>query len=315
MQAVIPASLKGRDFLRIADWSAGELLTVLDLADVLKARHKAGVAHRHLEGRTLAMIFDKPSTRTRVSFAAAMAHLGGVALPYARDELQLGRGEKVRDAAIVLSRYVDAIVIRTFGQDLVDELAEHAAVPVINGLTDRYHPCQALADVMTIRERFDGIEGVRVAYVGDGNNVCHSLMTACAKLGASFVAATPPGYEPDPGGVADAREAAVGSGAAVELTGDALAAADGADVLYTDVWTSMGQEEERDLRLRDLRGYAVDERLVEHASERGVVMHCLPAHYGEETTEEVLHGPRSAVWDQAENRLHTQKALLTLVVR
>jgi ornithine carbamoyltransferase len=206
-------------------------------------------------------------------------------------------------------------MIRTFSQADVDELAEHADVPVINGLTDEFHPCQALADVMTIRERFGTIEGVRVAYLGDGNNVCHSLMVACAKLGMSIVAATPEGYEPSADVVGWAEAAAEASGGSVELTHDPSEAAEGADVLYTDVWTSMGQEEETEKRLRDLAGFQVDGRALDLASERGIVMHCLPAHYGEEVSEDVLHGERSAAWDQAENRLHAQKALMALVIR
>jgi ornithine carbamoyltransferase len=261
------------------------------------------------------MIFQKPSTRTRVSFEAGMFQLGGTALYLAAGDLQLGRGETVKDTAHVLSRYLDCIMIRTFAQADVDELADHADVPVINGLTDEFHPCQALADVMTIRERLGGFEGVRVAYLGDGNNVCHSLMVACAKLGMDFVAATPAGYEPADGVVGWARAAAEVSGGSVELLQDAGAAAEGADVLYTDVWTSMGQDEERERRLRDLADYRIDEGRVALASQRAIVLHCLPAHYGEEITEEVLHGPRSAVWDQAENRLHAQKALLALVIR
>jgi ornithine carbamoyltransferase len=205
-------------------------------------------------------------------------------------------------------------MIRTYAQADVDELAEHSDVPVINGLTDEFHPCQALADVMTIRERFGSFEGIRVAYLGDGNNVCHSLMVACAKLGMDFVAATPPGYEPDDEVVSWANAAAEPSGSVVEVTQDARAAAEDADVLYTDVWTSMGQDEERDRRLRDLREYRIDESTVRLASERAIVLHCLPAHYGEEITEEVLYGPQSAVWDQAENRLHAQKGLLALVI-
>jgi ornithine carbamoyltransferase len=312
---VISAALKGRDFLRVNDWAADELLALLDLAERLKARQRERVEHRHLEGRTLGMIFQKPSTRTRVSFEVGMFQLGGSALYLAVGDLQLGRGETVKDTAQVLSRYVDGIMIRTFAQADVDELAEHADVPVINGLTDDFHPCQALADVMTIRERLGGFDGVRVAYLGDGNNVCHSLMVACAKLGMDFVAATPAGYEPAEEVVGWARSAAEESGGSVELLGDPGMAAEGADVLYTDVWTSMGQEEERQRRLLDLAGYQIDDRLVGLASERAVVLHCLPAHYGEEITEEVLYGPRSAVWDQAENRLHSQKALLALVIR
>ena len=303
-------SLKGRSFTRVADWSRDELLSVLDLADDLKERQARREEHHLLPGRTLAMIFQKPSTRTRVSFEVGMTQLGGHALYLAAGDLQLGRGETLKDTATVLSRYVDGIMIRTFEQDDVEELARNASIPVINGLTDSSHPCQALADVMTIRERLGRIEGVRVAYLGDGNNVCASLMVACAKLGAPFVAATPEGYEPVPEVVAIAREA----GGEVELTHDPRETAEGADVLYTDVWTSMGQEDEREQRLRDLAGFGIDETLVGLANDDAIVLHCLPAHYGEEITEDVLYGPRSAVWDEAENRLHAQKALLALVV-
>jgi ornithine carbamoyltransferase len=312
---VIAVALKGRDFLRVNDWAPDELLFVLELADRLKARQREHIDHRHLEGRTLGMIFQKPSTRTRVSFEAGMFHLGGTALYLAAGDLQLGRGETIKDTARVLSRYLDGIMIRTFAQADVDELAAHADIPVINGLTDEFHPCQALADVMTIRERLGEFDGVRVAYLGDGNNVCHSLMVACAKLGMDFVAATPEGYEPDETVVGWAREAAEASGGSVELAHDPRATAQSADVLYTDVWTSMGQEEEHDRRVRDLEAYRIDDGLVALASERAIVLHCLPAHYGEEITEEVLYGPRSAVWDQAENRLHSQKALLASVIR
>jgi ornithine carbamoyltransferase len=303
-------SLKGRSFTRVADWSRDELESVLDFADDLKQRQARREEHHLLPGRTLAMIFQKPSTRTRVSFEVGMTQLGGHALYLAAGDLQLGRGETLRDTATVLSRYVDAIMIRTFDQADVEELARHASIPVINGLTDISHPCQALADVMTIRERLGRIEGVRVAYFGDGNNVCASLMVACAKLGAPFVAASPDGYGVWPEAVELAREA----GGEVELTDDPHEAANGADVLYTDVWTSMGQEEERERRLRDLAGFGIDEGLVGLANDDAIVLHCLPAHYGEEITEEVLYGPRSAVWDEAENRLHAQKALLALVI-
>jgi len=312
---VIAVALKGRDFLRVNDWAPDELLFVLELADRLKARQREHIDHRHLEGRTLGMIFQKPSTRTRVSFEVGMFHLGGTALYLAAGDLQLGRGETIKDTARVLSRYLDGIMIRTFAQADVDELAAHADIPVINGLTDEFHPCQALADVMTIRERLGEFDGVRIAYLGDGNNVCHSLMVACAKLGMDFVAATPEGYEPTETVVGWAREAADASGGSVELGHDPRAAAQGADVLYTDVWTSMGQEDERDRRVRDLEAYRIDDALVALASERAIVLHCLPAHYGEEITEEVLYGPRSAVWDQAENRLHSQKALMASVIR
>jgi ornithine carbamoyltransferase len=312
---VISAQLKGRDFLRVNDWDADELTLVLDLADRLKARQRERVEHRHLDGRSVGMIFQKPSTRTRVSFEVGIAQLGGTGLYLAAGDLQLGRGETIRDTGVVLSRYLDGIMIRTFAQADVDELAASADIPVINGLTDDFHPCQALADVLTIRERLGSLDGVRVAYLGDGNNVCHSLMVACAKLGMDFVAATPPGYEPSEEVVGWAKTAANVSGGSVELTHDPRAAAEGADVLYTDVWTSMGQDEERERRLADLAGFGIDDSLLALGSERAIVLHCLPAHYGEEITEEVLYGPRSAVWDQAENRLHAQKALMALVIR
>ncbi|MGB2875402.1 MAG: ornithine carbamoyltransferase [Gaiellaceae bacterium] len=308
--ATISESLRGRHFTRVADWSGEELLRVLDLADDLKERQRRREEHRLLPGRTLGMIFEKPSTRTRVSFEVGIAQLGGHGLYLAASDLQLGRGETLRDTATVLSRYLDGLMIRTFAQADVEELARHATIPVINGLTDSAHPCQALADVMTIRERLGRLEGVRVAYLGDGNNVCASLMVASAKLGMEFVAATPEGYEPDPNAVETARQA----GGSVELVRDPREAARGADVLYTDVWTSMGQEGERERRLRDLAGFGIDEELVRLAGENAIVLHCLPAHYGEEITEEVLYGPQSAVWGQAENRLHAQKALIALVI-
>jgi ornithine carbamoyltransferase len=304
-------SLKGRSFTRVADWSREELLQVLDLADELKRLQRSREEHHLLPGRTLGMIFQKPSTRTRVSFEVGIYQLGGTGLYLSAGDLQLGRGETIKDTAHVLSRYLDAIMIRTFSQSDVEALAEHASIPVINGLTDSAHPCQALADVMTIRERFGRLEGLKIAYLGDGNNVCASLMVACAKLGASFVAATPPGYAPAEEAVQLAREA----GGTVELTEDPGAAVEGADVLYTDVWTSMGQDDEREQRLRDLQGYGIDAALVARAGEGAIVLHCLPAHYGEEITEDVLYGPRSAVWDEAENRLHAQKALMALVMR
>ena len=308
--ASLQTDLQGRDLLRIADWQAGELTGLLDLADDLKARQARREEHRLLPGRTLGMIFQKPSTRTRVSFEVGIAQLGGIGLHLAAGDLQLGRGETIRDTATVLSRYLDAIMIRTFEQSDVVELAEHASVPVINGLTDAAHPCQALADAMTIRERLGRTRGVRVAYLGDGNNVCASLMAICAKLGASFVAATPAGYEPDE----EAVELARAAGGEVELVRNPLAAARGANVLYTDVWTSMGQEAEREQRLRDFDGYRIDADALRTAADGAIVLHCLPAHVGEEITEDALYGPQSAVWDQAENRLHAQKALMALIV-
>ena len=307
----IADTLKGRSFTRVADWSTDELLEVLDLADELKRLEQAREEHHLLPGRTLGMIFQKPSTRTRVSFEVGIYQLGGTGLYLSAGDLQLGRGETIKDTAVVLSRYLDAIMIRTFAQSDVEELAANASIPVINGLTDSSHPCQALADVMTIRERFGRLEGLRVVYLGDGNNVCASLMIACAKLGIAFVATTPPGYRPDEEAVGIARDA----GGSVELADDPHAAVAGADVLYTDVWTSMGQEEEQQQRLHDLAGFGIDASLVKEAGTDAIVLHCLPAHYGEEITEEVLYGRQSAVWDQAENRLHAQKGLMALVIR
>jgi ornithine carbamoyltransferase len=304
-------TLKGRSFTRVADWSTDELLEVLGLADELKRLQQAREEHQLLPGRTLGMIFQKPSTRTRVSFEVGIYQLGGTGLYLSAGDLQLGRGETIKDTAIVLSRYLDAIMIRTFAQSDVEELASNASIPVINGLTDSSHPCQALADVMTIRERFGRLEGLKVVYLGDGNNVCASLMIACAKLGIAFVAATPSGYRPDEEAVRIARDA----GGSVELADDPHVAVAGADVLYTDVWTSMGQEEEQQQRLHDLAGFGINASLVKEAGTDAIVLHCLPAHYGEEITEEVLYSRQSAVWDQAENRLHAQKGLMALVIR
>jgi ornithine carbamoyltransferase len=307
----IADTLKGRSFTRVADWSTDELLEVLGLADELKRLQQAREEHQLLPGRTLGMIFQKPSTRTRVSFEVGIYQLGGTGLYLSAGDLQLGRGETIKDTAVVLSRYLDAIMIRTFAQSDVEELASNASIPVINGLTDSSHPCQALADVMTIRERFGRLEGLKVVYLGDGNNVCASLMIACAKLGIAFVAATPSGYRPDEEAVRIARDA----GGSVELADDPHVAVAGADVLYTDVWTSMGQEEEQQQRLHDLAGFGINASLVKEAGTDAIVLHCLPAHYGEEITEEVLYSRQSAVWDQAENRLHAQKGLMALVIR
>ncbi len=315
MADLATTALKGRHFLRVADWKPDELTVTLDLADELKALLARGAPHRLLPGRSLALIFNKPSTRTRVSFEVGICQLGGTGVSITAEHTHLARGETLKDTACVLSRYVDAIVIRTVAQSEVDELANHSSVPVLNALTDSSHPCQALADVMTIRERFGRLEGVRLAYLGDGNNVCASLMVAAAKLGMSFIGAFPEGFEPTDEAQSDAREAAAETGASIEIVHSPEQAAAGADVLYTDVWVSMGQEAERDLRLAALDAYRIDEHILELAGPDAIVMHCLPAHYGEEISEEIAHGPRSAVWDQAENRLHAQKALMALVMR
>jgi ornithine carbamoyltransferase len=307
--------LKGRSFTRVAAWSRDELETLLDLADELKAERARRPELRVLPGRTIGLIFHKPSTRTRVAFEVGIAELGGMALFLPAAELQLARGESYRDTALVLSRFLSALMIRTFEQAEVEEFAEHASIPVINGLTDESHPLQALADAMTLRERFGTLDGVRLAYVGDGNNVCHSLMRIAGRFGMTFVAATPPGYEPNDEFAAAATDDARVSGGSVELTSDPREAVRGAHAVYTDVWASMGREDERERRLRDLDPYRVDADLLALADPEGVAMHCLPAHVGEEISAEVLYGPRCLAWEQAENRLHTQKALMALVIR
>ena len=313
--AGVPQELKGRSFTRVAAWSSEELETLLDLADELKGERAHRPELRLLPGRTIGLIFHKPSTRTRVAFEVGIAELGGMALFLPAAELQLARGESYRDTALVLSRFLSALMIRTYEQAEVEEFAEHASIPVINGLTDEAHPLQALADAMTLRERFGTLEGIRLAYVGDGNNVCHSLMRIASRFGMTFAAATPAGYEPDAAIVASAKEDAQTTGGSIELTSDPREAAQGAHALYTDVWTSMGQDEDRERRLRDLEPYRVDAELLALADPEGVAMHCLPAHVGEEIAADVLYGPRCLAWEQAENRLHTQKALMALVIR
>ena len=307
-----PPTLAGRDFLRARDLSRVELDGLLTLGMALKAAQKAREPHPLCAGRSLGMIFSKASTRTRVSFEVGMTQLGGNALNLAQGELQLGRGETVRDTAMVLSRFLDAIMIRTFSQADIDELAEFADVPVINGLSDDHHPCQALADLLTLRERFGpDLAGVRLAYVGDANNVCRSLVCAAVIAGIDVVVAAPDAYQLDEPTVAFAAAVTAADGGKLTLTDDADAAARGAHALATDAFVSMGQETETAERLRALMpGYRVDERRVALLAPEGVVLHCLPAHYGQEIDESVLYGPHSAVWDQAENRLHAQKALL-----
>jgi ornithine carbamoyltransferase len=313
--AGIPETLKGRSYTRVADWSPDELRTALDLADELKQERMRRKELRVLPGRTIGLIFHKPSTRTRVGFEVGIAELGGMALYLPAADLQLARGESYRDTALVLSRFLSALMIRTFDQAEVDEFAAHASIPVINGLTDLAHPLQALADAMTIRERFGTLAGLRLTYLGDGNNVCHSLMRIAARFGVRFIAATPKGYEPLPEVVEAARVDAEASGGSVDVIDDPLTASEGTHVLYTDVWTSMGQENEAEQRLRDLERFRLDGELLHLADPDGVAMHCLPAHVGEEISEDVLYGPRSLAWDQAENRLHTQKAVMALVIR
>ncbi|NJD62197.1 MAG: ornithine carbamoyltransferase [Deltaproteobacteria bacterium] len=300
-----------KDLLRILDLSAPELRAVLASARAWKRRGNRRGAPRPLAGKTLAMIFQKASTRTRVSFEVGMTRLGGHALFLSPADTQIGRGEPVRDTARVLSRYVDGIVIRTFLHETAEEMAAWAGVPVINGLTDDHHPCQVLADLMTAQERGIDLGGMKVAFIGDGNNVANSWVEAAHLLGFSLRVACPKGFEPN-GRIL--REASAAGKGDVRVVRDPSEAAEDADILYTDVWTSMGQEQERRRRLRAFRGYCVDDSLLRAARKGAIVMHCLPAHRGEEITEEVMEGPRSAVFDEAENRMHVQMALLSRLI-
>jgi ornithine carbamoyltransferase len=307
-----------RSLITMADLAPSEIVRLLDDAAALRERRPAlnsGLAvDTTLQGRTVALLFEKPSTRTRISFQVAVAELGGTPLPLSSADLQLGRGETVADTGAVLSRYVHAIVVRTFGQVRLEELAAASGLPVINALTDEDHPCQALADLLTVRDEFGGFAGRTLTYVGDGNNVAHALLIACASVGLGVRIAHPEGYAPDASVVATARERAAAHGSEVTVTTDAAAAADGSHVLYTDVWASMGQESESDARATVFAPYALDGALVDRAAQDAIVLHCLPAHRGEEISAEVIDGPRSRVFDQAENRLHVQKAVLVMLV-
>lgn len=303
-----------RDLLTLADLGIDELHTLLDQAAAMKAARAGGDQVAALSGTSVGMIFEKPSTRTRVSFEVGIRELGGNAVVLPSGDLQLGRGETVEDTARVLSRYLHALVVRTYAQSLLERLAHAGTVPVVNALSDEAHPCQALADLQTIRERTGGLEGVRLAYLGDGNNVAASLLRAGAMTGMHVTVASPPGYEPPAAVVEEARAVAAGTGARIEVTYEPREATAGADVLYTDVWASMGQESEQAARVTALRPYQLDARAVESAAPGVLVLHCLPAHRGEEISADVIDGPHSAVWDQAENRLHAQKALLVFLL-
>jgi len=303
-----------KDLLTVNDLSAGDMDRVLERSAWLKQASKDGITHHPLKGKSLGMIFEKSSTRTRVSFEVGMYQLGGQALFLSPADLQMGRGEPVADTARTLSRYLDGIMIRTFAQSMVEELAKYATIPVINGLTDMHHPCQALADLFTIREKRGALKGLTFAYVGDGNNMAHSLIEACVKTGMRVSLACPAGYAPDAAIMREAKQVAVRSGGELTLSDDPRKAVKGADVVYTDVWASMGQEQEHELRVQAFKGYEVDEKLVKLADPRAIVMHCLPAHRGEEISAGVIDGPQSVVFDQAENRLHTQKAIMELLM-
>ncbi|NPV30161.1 MAG: ornithine carbamoyltransferase [Firmicutes bacterium] len=312
--AYLDTRLKGRDFLTITDFSSEEIRLFLDAAHELKKELKGGIPHPVLKGKALGMIFHKPSTRTRVSFEVGMYQLGGYPLFLSAQELQLRRGESIGDTARTLSRYLDGIMIRTFAQADVEELARYASIPVINGLTDLVHPTQALADIMTVEEHKGRLQGLKLAFIGDGNNVAHSLLQICAKVGINMVVACPPGYEPNPEIVAGALADAAETGAALEIMEDPVAAVRGADVVYTDIWASMGQEAEQEERKKVFARYQVNSELLRHAAPDVIVLHCLPAHRGEEITDEVMDGPHSVVFDEAENRLHMHKAIMALLM-
>ncbi len=305
-----PSPLSGRDCLTLAEFTPEETVLILDEAIKIKTLQKSRIPYRPLRGQTLAMVFQKPSNRTRVSFEVGMYQLGGHALHISPDEIQMGKRETPSDTGNVLARYIDAIMVRTFDHQELEELASAADVPVINGLSDTHHPCQALADLLTIREEFGTLEEVKIAYVGDGNNVAHSLTIACALTGAELTIAHPEKHGPDQKIVQLAEKL----GAAPTRTEDPQEAVNGARVVYTDVWASMGQEAEAEERKQKFAPYQVNSELMSLAAEDAIFLHCLPAHRGEEVTAEVIDGPRSRVFDQAENRLHAQKALLYLLL-
>jgi ornithine carbamoyltransferase len=309
-QEELALSLRGRDFLGLVDYTAQEIQYLIDLAIELKKKQKSGERHDVLKGKTLGMIFEKSSTRTRVSFEVGMYQLGGNALFLSSNDLQLGRGEPVWDTAQVLSRYLDGIMIRTFAHRKVVELARGATIPVINGLTDLSHPCQALADYQTIFEKKGKLQGLKIAYIGDGNNMAHSLMMGASKLGMHISVASPDGYTVDAEVLKISKEAAKQSGSQVILTGDPREAIEGADVVYTDVWASMGFEAEQLEREKAFKNFQVNEALTKYAKPDYLFLHCLPAHRGEEVSEGVIDGAHSIIFDQAENRLHAQKAIM-----
>jgi ornithine carbamoyltransferase len=307
-------NMKGRSLASLRDLTTEEMHQIFKTSELLKLQLLRGQAPPLLQGKTLAMIFEKASTRTRVSFEVGMWQLGGYALYLSASDLQLGRGETIADTAKVLSRYVQGIMARVFKHQTILDLAQNATVPVINGLSDLTHPCQGLADLFTVYEKKGRFSGLKMAFVGDGNNVAHSLLYGCSKVGVSVTIGCPKGYEPNPQVVERAKEEARRNGCAVQVTNDPLEAVAGADVVYTDVWTSMGQEKEQAERIKSFKPYQVNGALVKRAKEDYVFMHCLPAHRGEEVTNEVADSPNSVILDQAENRMHTQKAVMALVM-
>jgi ornithine carbamoyltransferase len=300
-----------KDFLSVYDLTRRDFDRIFSHAANLKAMLKDGIIYQPLAGKTLGMIFDKSSTRTRLSFEAGMYQLGGLAIYLNSRDTQLGRGETIADTARIVSRYLDAVMIRTFAQESVEEFARHATIPIINGLTDLMHPCQIVSDLFTIVERKGTYEGLKIAYVGDGNNMANSWIDAAAKLPFKLTLACPKGYDPDARILERGRKKAPKG---VSLFRDPVQAVKNADVVYTDVWASMGQESEQEARAKVFEGYQVNQKLMQHAKPDAIVMHCLPAHRGEEISAEILDGPRSVVWDEAENRLHVQKAILEILL-
>lgn len=301
-----------KNLLKLLDCSKEDIVSILDLADQLKYEKKHNIPHRHLEGKSLGMIFQKSSTRTRVSFEAGMYQLGGQAMFLSNRDLQIGRGEPVQDTARVLSRYLDGIMIRTFEQSEAEALMQCGSIPVINGMTDFAHPCQVLADLMTVREHFAQLEGLKMAFIGDGFNMCNSLIVGCLKAGMAVRVATPKGYEPHPAVLAFAQEQK--AGAEFLLTQDVREAASGVDVIFTDVWASMGQEGQAAQRRIDFAGYQVNRELLQDCREDVMVQHCMPAHRGEEITEEVLEAHADEIFEESENRLHAQKAVMVTLM-
>ncbi len=310
----MPANLRGRNLLSMKDLSGDEIIAILDQGAELKAHRAQVQAAAPLAGRTLGMIFQKPSLRTRVSFEAGMTRLGGHAIYLSPVDFDLGKRESVEDVATVLSRYVDVIMARVFGHDIVVELAKHATCPVINGLSDFEHPCQILADFLTIRERKGTLRGLNAVYIGDGNNVAHSLMYGAARVGMNMTVATPPGFEPRANVLSESQQMGRETGATIRVLNDPVVAAKNADVLYTDVWASMGQEAEAAARRAKFAGFQINTALLKHAKSDVVLLHCLPAHYGEEIEYAAARTPNSAIFDQAENRMHAQNGLLVLLL-
>jgi ornithine carbamoyltransferase len=311
----IQPNLKGKDFLQLADYNTDEILYLLEVAKELKTQQKQGKPHSYLNGKILGMIFEKSSTRTRVSFEVGMMQLGGQAIFLSSKDIQLGRGESITDTAKVLSRYVDCLMIRTFSHDSIEEFAHHSTVPVINGLTDLQHPTQVMADLLTILEHKGRLSGLKLCYVGDGNNnMAHSLMEGAAKVGMHITVASPPGYLPNGKITEKAIEVGKQTGGTISLTNDPNIAVKDADVIVTDVWTSMGQEDEMEKRLNAFQSFQVNKELCKYAKSDYIFLHCLPAHRGEEVTAEIIDGPHSVVFDEAENRLHAQKAILKVLL-